>query len=271
MIGFQPCKRGKTVAAGLVSLLSGVVMKKLFAAAMFAMFTFCVAGLTHAAPSVGLVLTVQPGAWVERGGEKISLTVKSKVQVGDILLTDATGRAQIIFVDDTTISLGSDTRVSIADFVFAMPGKKTYFSKKPSFSVRMTLGVARFVTGKVVGQNRKGFSVSTPQATMGIRGTTFIVEVKDEMTSVTALNITPGFPITVTNLATDDQDILTRPNTGIDVTRRDNGPVYNVTPGRFSQFNLQGTTSGKVSPKRRNPEPISKMTKSPALMRKSAD
>ena len=159
-------------------------------------------GIALAVDSAGVVLMVADGAWVERGGAKKAITVKDTIQVNDIVSTDAHGKVQIIFHDDTLVAIGNNSSVTISAFVFGG-------AQKPSFSTQMAQGVARFVTGKVVEQNREGFSVKTPNATVGIRGTTFAVEISPTgVTDITGLSINPALPISVTNLTTGTVDII---------------------------------------------------------------
>ena len=108
--------------------------------------------------------------------------MKSPVGDRDTLTTDATGRAQILFDDDTTVSLGSNTSLSLETVVAE--------GANPAFKVRMGQGIARFITGKIVEKNPDGFSVVTPDATVGIRGTIFAVRVGNGTTTVFVTNTT---------------------------------------------------------------------------------
>jgi Uncharacterized protein conserved in bacteria len=108
--------------------------------------------------------------------------MKSPVGDRDVLSTDATGRAQILFDDDTTVALGSNTSLSLETVVAEGPN--------PAFKARLGEGVARFITGKIVEKNPDGFSVVTPDATVGIRGTIFSVKVSNGTTVVFVTNTT---------------------------------------------------------------------------------
>lgn len=149
---------------------------------------------------VGQVIAWKAGVQAERGGQTVPLALKSPVMEGDALSTDATGRAQILLADDSTVSLGSGTRLQLESVVAK--------SSKPRLAVRMGQGLARFITGKIVEKNPDGFSVVTPEATVGIRGTIFTVRVSEGQTTVYVANTTrqvhvngvlvpTGFKITV--------------------------------------------------------------------------
>ena len=149
---------------------------------------------------VGQVIAWKAGVQAERGGQTVPLALKSPVMEGDALSTDATGRAQILLADDSTVFLGSGTRLQLESVVAN--------SSKPRLAVRMGQGLARFITGKIVEKNPDGFSVVTPEATVGIRGTIFTVRVHEGQTTVYVANTTrqvhvngvlvpTGFKITV--------------------------------------------------------------------------
>lgn len=135
-----------------------------------------------AAKDVGQVISFKAGVTAQRGGQPVELGMKSPVGDRDTLVTDATGRAQILFDDDTTVALGSNTSLSLENVVAE--------GSNPAFKARMGQGVARFITGKIVEKNPEGFSVVTPDATVGIRGTIFAVQVGNGTTTVFVTNTT---------------------------------------------------------------------------------
>ena len=135
-----------------------------------------------AAKDVGQVISFKAGVTAQRGGQPVALGMKSPVDEHDVLTTDATGRAQILFDDDTTVALGSNTSLSLETVVAE--------GANPAFKARMGQGVARFITGKIVEKNPDGFTVVTPDATVGIRGTIFAVQVGNGITIVYVTNTT---------------------------------------------------------------------------------
>ena len=201
------------------------------------------AALSFAA-TAGMVVTAQPGSWAMRAGKKVDLAVKSPVYSDDVLVTDASGKMQVLFDDDTTVSLGADTEVAVSDFVFGQEGKK------PSFSAKMTHGVARFVTGKIVEQNRSGFSVTTPQATVGIRGTVFSVEAPKgtSETVVVGLKVNPAFPISVTNTVTGAVTAITTSGVGVTATPKGNNE-FKAAGDQLSRSGatVRSTAAGKAA------------------------
>ncbi len=144
----------------------------------------------YAVESVGMVIETSGNAWVERNGTKTVIELRTPVFVTDVIATDATGKVQILFNDDTSLAIGASSVVSIDEFVFNSDAT-------PSFAVSAVKGVSRVITGKIVEQNREGFKVSTPLATVGIRGTIVTIRIEDVI-SVILDQIGPGHNISVT-------------------------------------------------------------------------
>ena len=134
------------------------------------------------AVEAGRVVSMTPGAFVERSGATLPLSVQSVVEAGDILSTDASGRLRVLFADDSAISMGGNTSLSLRDFVF--PGSK------PSVGVHLSKGLLRAITGKIVEMNPAGFALTTPEATVGIRGTIISVRSERGLTTVYVENTT---------------------------------------------------------------------------------
>jgi hypothetical protein len=157
--------------------------KKIFSPGVFTL-VFCLlfAAATAQAADVGKVIIVVPGATVTRNGQPAELRQHSPLQVSDTVSTNATGRARILFNDDSTVDLGSNTSLDMREF--ADSGASSVFK------VHLLQGVARVITGKIVEQNPGGFAVSTPEGTIGIRGTIISVRTGNGTTTVYVENTT---------------------------------------------------------------------------------
>lgn len=160
--------------------------KKLFIAVFAVMFllTGFSASVYAAGEPVGIIISMYNGAWVERdGGIKESLTLKAPIYRGDTVSTDRTGKAQILFNDDTTVAVAPKSKINIDDFVFND-------AKKPYFSVKVLEGASRVISGKIVEQNPIGFKMSSPHGTAGIRGTivSVVVGPQDDIFAVESID-----------------------------------------------------------------------------------
>jgi hypothetical protein len=99
------------------------------------------------------------------------LAEKSEVEPGDILVTEKNTYARIKFIDNSEITLRPNTQFKIDSFAFDDSKKE-----KDSAIFSLIKGGLRSVTGLLGKRSRERFELTTPTATIGIRGTTFIVE-----------------------------------------------------------------------------------------------
>ena len=124
-----------------------------------------------AAKEVGQVATLQGTATVTRGNAAaaVALQVKDLIFVNDTLATDVNSSLGVTFDDQTTFSLSANTRIVVNDYLYEEGGK----ANAASFNV--AVGTASFVASLVA---RTGnMRITTPVATLGIRGTTGVVDV----------------------------------------------------------------------------------------------
>ena len=89
----------------------------------------------------------------------------------DTLQTAANSALGVTFDDETTFSLSANTRIVIDEFVYQASGA----ANAASFTV--TRGTTAFVASKVAMTGN--MKIATPIATMGIRGTTGVVDVPE--------------------------------------------------------------------------------------------
>jgi hypothetical protein len=120
---------------------------------------------------IGQVATVQGSATVTRGnpGKVATLRINDPVFEHDTLVTGPNSALGITFDDQTTFSLSADTRIVVDAFVYQKGGA----GNAASFNI--AVGTAAFVASLVA--KTGNMKISTPSATLGIRGTTGVVEV----------------------------------------------------------------------------------------------
>jgi hypothetical protein len=94
------------------------------------------------------------------------LTKGAEVRSGDRIVSSVDGRAQIRFSDGAYVSLQPNSEFDIKEYRF--DGKT---DGKESALFGLFKGAMRTVTGLVGGVNRSRYQISTPTATVGIRGT----------------------------------------------------------------------------------------------------
>ncbi len=140
---------------------------------LFSIILFCSVLPLQAKKSVGTVVSLTGQAWTQNETSKRALSVKADIMEKDTLITDKDGRLLVLFTDDSVLSLGPSTKVAIQSFSF----DKT---QEPNMAVHIAKGLTRIVSGKIVKQRPQNFKISSPLATMGIRGTITMHDVKPE-------------------------------------------------------------------------------------------
>jgi hypothetical protein len=150
--------------------------------AWLALMLFCVASLSWAAQVAGTIVQLS-GPLMARKADGVVrvLSMKSEVESGDTLVTEKNTYAMVKFIDNSEITLKPSTTFKVENF--------SYDAGKPdgdNASFNLVKGGLRSVTGLLGKRNKEKFSMKTPSATIGIRGTTFIAEII-EPTPETAL------------------------------------------------------------------------------------
>ena len=97
--------------------------------------------------------------------------MRSEVESGDTLVTEKNTYALVRFIDNSEITLKPATTFKVDQFAFDA-GKPD--GDQAAFS--LVKGGLRSVTGLLGKRNKEKFSLKTPSATIGIRGTTFVAE-----------------------------------------------------------------------------------------------
>ena len=126
-----------------------------------------------AAVDAGSVGSIKGSGVLERGNDVITGDTGVTVQMQDTAVT-ANGRMRIDFLDETRVDLTEHARLTIDEFVYD-PANDI-----GSLSIKASLGGVRYASGQIAKRYRQNVKIKTPSATIGVRGTDFIMVV-DEM------------------------------------------------------------------------------------------
>jgi len=140
---------------------------------------FCVlalmAGLLPAGPAsaadIGQIKVASGTVLIERGAQRILGVPGARVQQADVIRTGIDGSVGITFIDNTMISAGPNSVLSLERFAF----NSTTHEGRFDASVRN--GTLSVISGKIAKQSPDAMTVKTPAAILGVRGTEFFVEV----------------------------------------------------------------------------------------------
>ena len=116
---------------------------------------------------VGKVDRVQGQAQVERGGQTVTLAAGGAVFEDDVITTGPESRVSLVFVDESTLTIGADGEMVIDSFVYNKAGQRN------SAIYNCAAGAFLTKTGGIGKANPEAVLVVTPVVTIGIRGTQF--------------------------------------------------------------------------------------------------
>jgi hypothetical protein len=122
-------------------------------------------------PKIGVAAATKNEVQGIRGVEKRELASGSEIFLNEAVKTGDDSVAQLVFLDNTNLSVGPGSLVELDKFVYD-PDRKL-----GQIAVEIGRGAFRFVTG--LGSS-KNYSLKTPHATLGIRGTVFELVSTDE-------------------------------------------------------------------------------------------
>jgi hypothetical protein len=135
-------------------------------------------------------------------GQTQAIAIGNNVFANEMVRTGADGLAQLLFLDQTSLSVAPKSQVTLDRFVYD-PNRGA-----GTVALRATVGAFRFVTGA---QNPNSYQIETPVATISVRGTILDILVWADRTVV----IVQEGQATVTSLLTRLSYDLSTPGTAL--------------------------------------------------------
>jgi hypothetical protein len=130
---------------------------------------------------IGNVATLTGVATVTRNNTDTPLQLKDDIYLNDVVKTQATSSLSITFNDATTFRLSANAEITIDNYVYEEGGA----GNAGTFDIAR--GTVAFVAAQVAKTGK--MEISTPTATLGIRGTTGVVDVPEGVTATSANNV----------------------------------------------------------------------------------
>lgn len=128
---------------------------------------------TLAFASVGEIGQIKGSGVLERGKDVV---IEGEAGVGvqsmDTAVT-ANGTMRIDFIDETRVDITEQSRLVIDEFVYD-PANDI-----GSLSMKASLGTVRYASGQIAKRYKQNVKIRTPSATIGVRGTDFIMVVDE--------------------------------------------------------------------------------------------
>jgi hypothetical protein len=127
----------------------------------------CLLGAAHA--DVGQIKVATGQVFVVRKGQSLPGRVGLVLETDDVLRTGADGSVGITMRDNSLLSAGPNSILSLERFEFDPT------TSEGRFDARLQRGTLAVVSGRIAKKSPQAMTVRTPSATLGVRGTEFVV------------------------------------------------------------------------------------------------
>jgi hypothetical protein len=126
----------------------------------------------HAA-NIGQVKIAKGQVTIERQGKAMPAVVGARLQVADIVKTGADGSVGITMDDDSLLSAGPNSALSLDNYAFDTT------TNQGRLDTSLNKGTLSVISGRIAKQTPDAMTVRTPNAILGVRGTEFVVSAND--------------------------------------------------------------------------------------------
>jgi hypothetical protein len=133
------------------------------------------------AEPIGNVATLTGSATVTRNNASTPLKLQDDIYLNDVLQTSANSTLGVTFNDATTFNLTAKASITVDNYVYEDGGQQN------AAVFDIAKGTVAFVAASVA--KTGDMKISTPTATLGIRGTTGLVEVPQNASAASANNV----------------------------------------------------------------------------------
>jgi hypothetical protein len=134
---------------------------------------FSVGAVAAHAADIGQVKIAKGQVTIERLGKVMPAAVGARLQVADIVKTGADGSVGITMDDDSLLSAGPNSALSLDNYAFDST------TNQGRLDTSLNKGTLSVISGRIAKQTPDAMTVRTPNAILGVRGTEFVVSAND--------------------------------------------------------------------------------------------
>jgi hypothetical protein len=128
---------------------------------------------TAGAADIGQIKTSKGQVAIERRGKTLPAIVGTRLQTSDIVTTGADGSVGITMDDDSLLSAGPNSALSLDRYEFDST------TNQGRLDTSLNKGTLAVISGRIAKQSPDAMTVRTPTAILGVRGTEFVVSAND--------------------------------------------------------------------------------------------
>ena len=145
-------------------------MKKIF------LILFIASGLFA---NIGKIITLRGDVVISSSEGERAAVVNEILKEDDTISTKNNAKLQIKFIDDTIVTLGKNTTLSIKDYVIDGENSKV--------NLEVNNGDFKVISGQISKLARENFALQAKTATIGIRGTVFVGKLDQKVDKIGCL------------------------------------------------------------------------------------
>ena len=139
-----------------------------FAGVATVLAALCLGG-PAAAAEIGQIKTAKGQVTIERDGRTLPAAVGTRLQSADVVRTGADSSVGITMDDDTLLSAGPGSVLSLDRYAFEPT------TGQGRFDASLNRGTLAVISGRIAKGSPDAMTVRTPTAILGVRGTEFVV------------------------------------------------------------------------------------------------
>ena len=118
---------------------------------------------------IGQIKTRKGQVTVQRQGQELPAEIGMRLEAADTLKTGADGAVGITMRDNSLLSAGPNSMLSLERFEFDAT------TQQGRFDAQLQRGTLAVVSGRIAKQSPQAMTVRTPSAQLAVRGTDFVV------------------------------------------------------------------------------------------------
>jgi hypothetical protein len=128
---------------------------------------------TANAAEIGQIKIAKGQVGIERQGKSVPGIVGARLQTSDTVKTGPDGSVGITMDDDSLLSAGPNSVLSLDRYAFDAT------TNQGRFDTSLNKGTLAVISGRIAKQSPDAMTVRTPNAILGVRGTEFVVSAND--------------------------------------------------------------------------------------------
>jgi hypothetical protein len=121
------------------------------------------------AAEIGQIKISKGDVSVERNGQVVAGSTGTRLEPSDVLRTGPDGSVGITMSDNSLLSIGPNSILSLDRYDFDAT------TSQGRFDARLKKGSLAVTSGRIAKQSPEAMTVRTPSAVLGVRGTEFVV------------------------------------------------------------------------------------------------